>query len=263
MLSRSGVFSETLGAGDDLVVLHGWGMSSRFMRPFAASLAAQFRVTLIDLPGHGRSGLIADLGASGIAAALLELAPPRAHWLGWSLGAMLALQAAALAPAAVRSLTLLAGTPRFVAAADWPGVDELVLSRFAADLHRNYDRTIERFLALQLHGMDDERNLLKALRAGLAGQRPPLEAGLLAGLEILRRTDLRSAAAGLESPCLMLLGRRDRLIPAAAGAAFAELKDSARVIILEGAAHIPFWTHTDATCAAIEDFLERAAVQGR
>jgi len=257
VLRGPGLFGETIGSGDEVVLVHGWGMSSGFMKPFGQRLCQRFRVTLIDLPGHGHSGLIGDLSLAGMSRAVLERAPRRAHWVGWSLGALVALQAAAIAPDAVRSLGLLAGTPRFVAAPDWPGVDESVLSRFAADLQRDYDRTIARFLALQLHGMDDERELLKALRATLAGQVAPEGAALMAGLAILRDMDLRASAAALSCPVLMLLGRRDRLIPAAVGAAVSELNGRAEIRVIEGAAHIPFWTHAAVTLDVVVDFLAR------
>lgn len=262
MVTREPLFREILGCGEDLVLLHGWGMSSRFMQPFAERLSERFRVTLIDLPGHGRSGLLADGGIASVAMAVLARAPARAHWVGWSLGGLIALQAAVLAPTAVRSLCFLAGSPRFVAATDWPGVEEAVLNRFASDLHRDYGRTIERFLALQLHGMKDERPLLKALRETLAGQAKPTEAGLAAGLAMLRGTDLRRAVSALHCPLLMLLGRRDRLIPAAVGPAVLALNRGAAVATLEDAAHIPFWTHPDATLSAVAAFLERGVMAG-
>src|SRR5690606_40237197 len=45
---------------------------------------------------------------------------PRAIWLGWSLGGLVALHAALDRPAQVRGLAMLCATPRFVAAPDWP-----------------------------------------------------------------------------------------------------------------------------------------------
>ena len=254
-MRHEGIYAETLGQGEELVLLHGWGMCSGFMRPFAERLAQRFQVTLVDLPGHGRSGLIPDLGVAGIAAAILERVSQGAHWVGWSLGAMIALQVAGMKPEAVQSLSLLAGTPCFVAASDWPGVEPAILSRFAAGLQGNYARTIDRFLALQLHGMVDERQLLKVLRSTVAAQRPPEEAGLRAGLAILYGADLRPILANWSGPLLVLLGRRDRLIPVAAGPACAALNPHVEVVIIDDAAHIPFWTHADATHTVLERFL--------
>jgi pimeloyl-[acyl-carrier protein] methyl ester esterase len=187
--------------------------------------------------------------------AALESAPAAAHWIGWSLGALVSMQAAALLPDSVRSLTILSGTPRFVAGPDWPGVDATVLRRFADDLGRDYHRTIDRFLALQLHGMDDERALLKALRARVAEREQPAVAGLNAGLRILEETDLRVMFAALRLPILMILGARDRLVPAGLGAAISGVHPKAEVQVIQDAGHIPFWTHVEETERLVNTFL--------
>ena len=49
------LYTETLGAGPDLVLLHGWGLHAGVWESTAAELAKSWRVTLVDLPGHGRS----------------------------------------------------------------------------------------------------------------------------------------------------------------------------------------------------------------
>ncbi len=43
------------GAGDDLLLLHGWGASSAVMAPMQQRFAASARVTNVDLPGFGAS----------------------------------------------------------------------------------------------------------------------------------------------------------------------------------------------------------------
>ncbi len=39
--------------GPTVLLLHGWGSSKEHMRPFAARLQDEFRVILVDFPGHG------------------------------------------------------------------------------------------------------------------------------------------------------------------------------------------------------------------
>jgi pimeloyl-ACP methyl ester carboxylesterase len=60
----------------------------------------------------------------------------------------------------------------------------------------------------------------------------------------------------------MLLGRWDRLIPAAVGSAVQALRHGAAIVNLEDAAHIPFWTHSDATLSELEGFLDRIVAAG-
>lgn len=43
------------GDGSDIVLLHGWGQNIKMMEPIGEKLASKFKVTILDLPGHGNS----------------------------------------------------------------------------------------------------------------------------------------------------------------------------------------------------------------
>ena len=93
------------GTGDDLLLLHGWGMNSAIWGGFLDALRSRFRVTLVELPGHGESGFDPECSSlQGWADAVLAVAPQRALWVGWSLGAQLAIQAALSVPERVTGL---------------------------------------------------------------------------------------------------------------------------------------------------------------
>ncbi len=47
------------GSGPPVVLVHGFGVSGRYMLPLARALAPSLRVHVLDLPGHGRSGAAA------------------------------------------------------------------------------------------------------------------------------------------------------------------------------------------------------------
>ena len=101
------LYRETRGSGKDLVLLHGWGMSSAVWGDLANELTANYRVTLLELPGHGSSPLAP--GAKSLqdwAHACLAVAPERASWLGWSLGGLVGMQVALLAPERVETLVM-------------------------------------------------------------------------------------------------------------------------------------------------------------
>jgi pimeloyl-[acyl-carrier protein] methyl ester esterase len=53
------LYSNTQGIGADLVLLHGWGFNSALFSHLVDDYKNQYRITLIDLPGHGNclSGL--------------------------------------------------------------------------------------------------------------------------------------------------------------------------------------------------------------
>lgn len=250
--------AETFGVGSDVVMIHGWGMHSGVWRGFAKGLAGQHRITLLDLPGHGRSGMIEDYSLEGIGAALLDIAPARAHWLGWSLGAEVALSVAARHPDRLLSLTMLAGNARFPQSGDWPcAMDINLLARFAEDMMKDYHRTLLQFLGLQTWGLEHAKEILKELKAHVAGCEEPEEAALRSGLDILRTADLRSELASLDIPLLLLLGSRDRLAPPAAGEAMRGLASQAELHIVAGAAHTPFLSHGNECLELLTGFWRR------
>ena len=86
---------ETLGSGPDLVLIHGWALHGGVFAPLARRLAPHFRLHLVDLPGHGLSRDPDEtLDLRSVAVHVAAQTPP-AIWLGWSLGGLLALRAAA------------------------------------------------------------------------------------------------------------------------------------------------------------------------
>jgi pimeloyl-[acyl-carrier protein] methyl ester esterase len=250
--------TETYGEGPSVVWVHGWGMHAGVWRDFALSLARAFQVVLVDLPGHGRSGMIPDFSLPGVVRSLFAVAPPKAHWLGWSLGAEISLAFASMHPDRVSSLAMMAGSARFVRGADWVGGMETgVMDRFAAGMMEDYHATLMKFLSLQTWGLDDARAVLKALRARVGECEEPDKEALRAGLEILRHADLRPQLASLRVPLLMLLGGRDRLAPPAVGVAMRELAPDAELHVLDRAAHVPFLTHPGRCADILSDFWIR------
>ena len=252
------IHCEILGSGHDVALVHGWGMHGGVWREFATRLAGQFRVHLIDLPGHGRSGMIENYTLDGLAQSLSEVVPVRAHWLGWSLGAMISLKVARRYPDRVASLVLMAGNACFSRRADWPcAMEAELLARFAGDLMGNYHATLIKFLGLQTWGLENSRALMKLLRQRIDQYDLPDPAALRAGLTILQQEDLRAELSALGQPLLLLMGGKDRLVPAEAGACMQELTAYAELQVLAGAAHVPFLTHEQTCITHLEDFWSR------
>lgn len=250
---------ETLGSGPDLVLLHGWALHGGVFALFAARLAPRFRLHLIDLPGHGLSrGAATPLELAAVASEIASRTPP-AVWLGWSLGGLFALRAAATLPT-VRGLAMVAATPRFVRADDWPhAVEPAVFSRFGEELAADYAGTLDRFIALDTLGSEHGRAELKTLRALLHARGEPDPQALQAGLALLESSDLRRVLPGLRVPSLWLAGRRDRLVDPRGMAAAAALAPRARFVELASAAHAPFLGHLDAVATELASFVDNIA----
>ncbi len=228
------------GDGPDLVLVHGWGMHGGLWNAWAAELGSSFRVHVVDLPGHGHSAHQAVPQTLDAWAAMIgDVVPVDASWLGWSLGGLVALAAAGNGQP-VRSLVLLASTPRFVTAADWqPAVGVEVFDQFAQQLENDIERTLERFLALQVRNAERGGATLRRLRAAWGSRPAPAMQALRAGLGFLRETDLRVTLAQLTLPVYWLLGECDTLVPPAVANTFSGVHTA----LVPGAGHAPFLSH--------------------
>lgn len=239
---------ETRGSGPELVLLHGWGLSSDIWGDLADSLAESYRVTLIDLPGLGRSAPAGDMSLTAVADALLEVAPDSAHWVGWSLGGQLALSVAQRVPERIQSLSLIAANPCFVAREDWPcAMTPEVFGAFVESLADNEAKTLQRFAALQTRGSVTARDELKRLKSVMVSAAPQALASALMLLE----SDLRSALAGMSCPVQLILGAEDPLVPAELATRAAVLNPRLKVKVLEQSAHLPFVSHADQVLAML------------
>lgn len=248
------VYHYRTGSGAPLVLLHGWGMNAAVWEPLLPGLSGHFEVTVIELPGHGgsRAAPAADLDDWAVRCA--AVAPPRAHWVGWSLGGQVALQVALSAPERVSGLSLIATTPRFVQGAGWPcAMRADTFRQFASTLGDDAGATLLRFLGLQVKGAEHARDTLRLLRTELAQRPPASEAGLTQGLTLLLETDLRDALPRLQCATQWLLGSRDTLVPSQLGEALHAILPAARVDEIAGAGHAPFLSHPDACLALLRD----------
>jgi len=241
-----------------IVLLHGWALHSGVMEPLAAALAdAGHEVACPDLPGHGGRPYeppFSDLGE--LAASVGASLPPACTLIGWSLGGMIAATLAATGHPSIRRLVLVATTPRFVAGPDWRhGLASEVVGEFASELERDYRGLILRFLSLQARGDEQAASLLRKLRAQVFVRGEPDRKALRAGLDILRRTDLREAAGRIGVPTLVIAGDRDRLTLPAAASWLAGHIPGARLVTIPGAGHAPFLSHPQRCRAACLAFL--------
>jgi pimeloyl-[acyl-carrier protein] methyl ester esterase len=233
---------ETQGEGADLVLIHGWAMHGGIFAPLTERLRAHFRVHLVDLPGHGYSRDDTLFEVGDCARAIAE-ATPRALWVGWSLGGLVALQAALDHPMSVHGLGMLAASPRFVSAPDWPlGVAASVFGAFDAELRSRYGHAIERFLALEAMGSEHPQAELRDLKQRVFARGEPSVSALAAGLQALDTCDLRARIPALTMPSLWIAGRRDRLVPPAAMQWAAAHAPNGRFLECNSG-HAPFLAH--------------------
>ncbi len=240
-----------------LVLLHGWGMGPTVFADWRPRLEPDHAVYCPDLGARGwmpdgdcqRDRPGDPLGT--IAARVADGLDRPAHWIGWSLGGLIALAAARRAPAVVARVTLVAASPRMAAAPDWPGIDPAALERFRRELQGDPAATHDRFLALQVRGSQGSRSALRALRRAVAVDGLPSMDVLLSGLDRLMQSDLRSDFDALSCPVDAVLGECDALVPVAVAARLEAL--AVRTRIIPGAGHAPFISHPGVVTDAVLD----------
>lgn len=244
----------SVGQGRDLVLLHGWGLNSAAWQGVLPLLENYFTVHLIDLPGFGDSPPLPEHSLTAMAQAVLAQAPPEAVWVGWSLGGLIAMQAALMAPDRVRRLVTVSSTPQFAQHQDWPGIQPAVLAQFITSLSGDFKATIERFLSIQAMGSESARQDIKALKTWLAQKPLPHPRALRDGLKILQQDDLRPQLAALVMPYLAMFGKLDRLVPIEVAQRVSLLAPDAEIYVFEKASHAPFVTDKEQFCAQLIHF---------
>jgi len=237
----------------------GWGMHSAMWGETVNNLAEFCRVTTVDLPGHGMSPPMEPAQAYSLpvlADAVAEVTPANAVWLGWSLGGLVAMQAALDFPVRVTRLILVATSACFVQRADWHcALSASVLDDFAAGLQQDYRGVLRRFLALQARGCGAARQQTRALRELLFTCNEPKPAALVAGLALLKESDLRSVLPEVLQSTLLISGQNDSLVPPDAVKNMVQLLPDARLEIVSGAGHAPFLSHVTHFQGMIGDFI--------
>ena len=256
------LFTQTTGQGSDLVFLHGWGMNGDVWESVTPSLAENYRVTAVDLPGHGRSvDKLDDYSLQNLAKQVLEVTPPGATLVGWSMGGLVATQLVLDNPAAINRLVLVASAPKFTRDESWTdGMEAELLDNFAGDLRDDYRNTVKRFIAIQAMGSDNPREEQRILRDRVFRHGDPQIAALEGGLKILHNTDMRTRLAEIKIPMLLLTGEHDSLFRRQAAERTQSLNNNSKLVVIKGAGHAPFLSHEKEFLKELNAFLTEVMV---
>jgi len=241
-----------------LVFLHGWGMNSLVWDDLIPLLNRDYDVTVIDLPGMGRSPISSgEYNLESVSEQVISVTPEKAIWIGWSLGALIVQHINQIKPEKIQQAFLIAGTPQFVASEDWPYAMPLsVFEKFQALLEEDWQGTLIRFLTLQCKGSESIKEDTRKLREYLFHHGIPATKALREGLNILKDNRLQEAMKKNSRPLHFILGQYDTLIPAQVKESLIALNAEITVDVINGASHVPHLSHAEQTHACIRQYLE-------
>ena len=203
----------TSNSSKKLFLIHGWNMPPLIWTPLLEQLREQFEVQVAILPGYEQASedLKQHQDYENVLIELLDQAPERSHWCGWSLGATLAMQAAIAAPERISKLTLISPTARFLKTEDWPqGISASVFDQLLRITKKKYAVGLKRFLQMQLPD-DDYSDLRNQLAENIINNRPT-DLALQCGYETLSNSDLRSQLVEIDTPTQIIAANSDNVI---------------------------------------------------
>lgn len=253
-----------------LVCVHGWGVNAGIWDGLSRAAGEQLSLHAPDLPGHGSNAPEAGGATPGLEAglnnwtdAVVERAPAQAVYLGWSLGGLIAMQAALRHPQRVRGLILVNTLPRMLRSADWPwGMRASAVAETARGLRADYVTTLQEFLMLQILGEPGARHLVRQMRSQLLSRPPQLE-GLERGLDILEEADLRPRLGEIRVPVLIVHGERDRMCHPDGARWTADQLPDAELWSVARAAHAPFLSHEREFARRVVQFAQACGAAAR
>ena len=252
---------EERGTGTPVVFIHGWCMSSVVWRLQLEGLSDAFRVIIIDLPGHGASPApVGGFHVKGCAAEVAGLCESLdlqdALLVGWSLGSLIALEAALLLRERLSGLVLTSGTPRFMQGDGYAyGLSRVEVEGMARKVQRSLRRALDGFSSRMFApGELDDPPLAEMVQELLSSVPMPATAVAIQALNALVETDLRDRLALIDLPTLIMNGDSDVICLPQASALLAERIPSARQMVFAGCGHAPFLTQSRRFNACLEEF---------
>jgi len=244
---------ESQGEGAPVLLVHGLGYTREGWGPLRGLLARRFRVLSYDNRGIGESEIapgpytVAQL-ADDAAQVLDEAGVDRAHVVGASLGGMVAQLLAAEQPERVDRLVLVGTTPGGGAAFPLPQ-QTLALMAEAASLPPEV--ALRRFVENALapgSSLVDEVFAYRQLH-------PPDPAGWAAQAAAGVGWDADGRLVRITAPTLVVAGAADAVVDPRNAQLLADAIPHARLELIDGAGHLPFWERAEEFATLVEEFL--------
>ncbi|MBW5803100.1 alpha/beta fold hydrolase [Coxiella endosymbiont of Ornithodoros amblus] len=216
---------------EPIVFISGWGVHASLLKE---NTYLERKITLIDLPW------LTELTLESVVNCLLSQIPDESIILGWSLGGLIGIKLASQFPGKVKKLALISSSPRFVADANWPGIDKKYADRFLILAKKNFNNLFNCFLFLVNYPNKNSAFRNQLIRNAVDFKRD--KNCLRNYLSILFEIDLRAEYSRLKIPLFHLFGEKDAIYKVDSKA-LSSLNKQSKIYSLPKAGHLPFLTH--------------------
>jgi pimeloyl-ACP methyl ester carboxylesterase len=261
----------TMGAGPDVLLLHGLGSAKSSFFDAAAALSRRYRVHVLDLPGFGASSkpatapYTARYFADTVRATMDALGIARAHVAGNSMGGRVAIELGLRHPERVASLVLLCPAVAFVKRTYHPLV-RIFRPELGLLPHRFAREKVAEHLwslfadpdAIDPSVADVVVDEFQRIYASPGGRIAFLASARNIYLDApFGRNGFYGRLSQLEPPTLFVWGSHDTVIPPAFGRHVARWLPSAEQIVLDGCGHVPQVERAAQCTGLMERFFAR------
>lgn len=188
---------------------------------------------------------------AGLAREVLRTAPPRFALAGLSLGGIVAMEVLAEAPDRVKRVALMDTNPR----AETPEVQARRGPQIARALSGNLREVIRDEMMPNYLAQGEGRQKILDLCMDMAIAIGP-EVFARQSRALRDRPDRCATLAAFRGPALVLMGAEDRLCPRDRHEQMHALMPQSRLVVIDGAGHLPTLERPEETGAALRQWLE-------
>ena len=234
-----------------IALLHGWGTDPAIFSSVKDALCTRgHQVTIYEMPGYGSRSSVPSLATlEQLTGDAIEQLEKSELWIGWSLGAMVALAAATKQPAFLNGIIAVGATATFchddAKCASLMELRQSVAADPAKALHR-FQRSMP---------CPNQRRAIAKLLPKPMDQVCASTETLLNGLDVLQRADLSQQVNKIVVPVKLISGDEDLIIDVSAGRSMADLIPESQFVTLP-CGHLPFLECRDLFMEHVFEFTE-------
>lgn len=247
----------TQGSGPWIVLLHGFLESIEIWNDFANYLSDHFSVLMIDIPGHGRSGLTGEnltisTMADAVKEVITQLSIDQFVICGHSMGGYVSLELARISSTMVKGLILFHSHAAPDDEKAWENRNRTI--NVVKLNHANFIQSFipEMFAETNRESMKTQIDILKNRAASTSGK------AIIAALSGMRdRAGSLDVLMNANFPIFFIIGKDDMKMPYDKTIAQTMLANHAESMVLRGVGHMGFLEAPEKIFPAIKDFCLR------